>query len=158
MKRSLGVTFVLACVIALTISIALAQDRSEVMGRLLKTDLASKKTDMMSRALLLTRAEGEAFWPVYNEYQVELARFNEQLQALIKDYVQNYRTLDDAKAKELMEKSFELQEHRLSLLRKYVGNMEKVLPMKQVARFFQVESQMLRLMDLQINTELPSLQ
>jgi hypothetical protein len=108
--------------------------------------------------LLLTRAEGEAFWPVYNEYQVELAQHTEQLQSLIKDYVQNYRTLDDAKAKELMDKSIELQEQRLSLLRKYAGNLAKVLPMKQVAKFYQVESQMLRLMDLQINTELPSLQ
>ncbi len=45
----------------------------------------------------------------------------------------------------------------LSLLRKYVEYMQKVLPMKLVAKFFQVETQMLRLMDLQINTELPSL-
>jgi len=158
MKRVVGAAIVLGCVLALTIGLAWAQDRAEVMGRLLKTDLASKKTDMMSKALLLSPAEGAAFWPVYNEYQAELAQFNEQIQALIKDYVQNYRTLDDAKAKELMDKSIELQEHRLSLLRKYVGNMEKVLPLKQVARFYQVETQMLRLMDLQINTELPSLQ
>jgi hypothetical protein len=158
MKRSLGVAFVLACVIVLTIGIASAQDRADAMARLLRTDLASKKTEMMSKALLLSSAEGAKFWPVYNEYQAEMGRFNDERQALIKNYVQNFRTLDDAKAKELTDKSLELQERRLSLLRKYVGDMEKVLPMKQVAKFFQVESQMLRLMDLQINTELPSLE
>ena len=158
MKRSLGVALVLASAISLTVNFAPAQDRAEMMARLLRTDLASKKTEMMSKALLLTPAEGAAFWPVYKEYQVELGRFNDERQAAIKEYVQNYRTLDDAKAKELMEKSLELQEQRLSLLRKYVANMQKVLPIKLVAKFFQVESQMLRLLDLQINTELPSLE
>ncbi|HSB71006.1 MAG TPA: hypothetical protein VLT62_16890 [Candidatus Methylomirabilis sp.] len=158
MKRSLGVVLAVVSAISLTVDIAPAQDRAEMMARLLRTNLASKKTEMMSKALLLTPAEGAAFWPVYKEYQVELAQHTEQLQALIKDYVQNYRTLDDAKARELMDKSLEVQEQRLSLLRKYAGNLAKVLPLKQVAKFYQVESQMLRLMDLQINMELPSLE
>ena len=158
MQRALVAALALSCFIALTTGIASGQDSAETMARLLRTDLAAKKTDMMSKALLLTPAEEAAFWPVYKEYQVELAQFNEQLQAVIKDYVQHYQTLDDAKAKELIGKSLELQERRLNLLRKYVGSMEKVLPMKQVARFFQVESQMLRLMDVQINIQLPALQ
>lgn len=157
MKRSMTMALIVASAILLTAAVAPAQDRAEVMARLLRTDLASKKTEMMSKALLLSSDEGAKFWPVYKEYQAELGQFNEQLQAGIKDYVDNYRTLDDAKAKELINKSLDLQEQRLSLLRKYVENMQKVLPMKLVAKFFQVETQMLRLMDLQINTELPSL-
>ena len=158
MIRSLTMALVVASAISLTAAVAPAQDRAEMMARLLRTDLASKKTEMMSKALLLSSDEGAKFWPVYKEYQVELAQHTEQLQALIKDYVQNYRTLDDAKAKELMDKSLEVQEQRLVLLRKYAGNLAKVLPLKQVAKFYQVESQMLRLMDLQINMELPTLQ
>jgi hypothetical protein len=157
MQRSLGAAFVLSCIVALTTTITSGQDPAETMARLLRTDLAAKKTDMMSRALLLSPAEEAAFWPVYKQYQVELGQFNEQRQATIKDYVQHYQALDDAKAKELIEKSLELQEGRLRILRKYVGSMEKVLPMKQVAKFFQVESQMLRLIDVQMNIELPAL-
>jgi hypothetical protein len=158
MRRVWGAALVLVPAVAFTVSFALAQDRSEMMARLLRTDLASKKTEMMSKALLLSSDEGAKFWPVYKEYQAELGQFNDERQATIKDYVQNYRTLDDAKAKELMDKSLDLQERRLSLLRKYVENMQKVLPLKLVAKFYQVESQMLRMMDLQINTELPSLE
>jgi hypothetical protein len=158
MRRVWGAALVLVPAVALTVNIAFAQDRAEMMARLLRTDLASKKTEMMSKALLLSSDEGVKFWPAYNEYQAELGRFNDERQAVIKDYVQNYRALDDAKAKELIDKSLDLQERRLSLLRKYVENMQKVLPIKLVAKFFQVESQMLRMMDLQINTELPSLE
>jgi hypothetical protein len=158
MKRSLGVALVVASAISLTVAIAPAQDRAEMMARLLRTDLASKKTEMMSKALLLSSDEGAKFWPVYKEYQAELARANDERQAVIKEYVRNYRTLDDAKATELINKSLELQEQRLGLLRKYVDGMQKVLPMKLVAKFFQVETQMLRLEDLQINTDLPSLE
>ncbi|HWU38046.1 MAG TPA: hypothetical protein VN203_10405 [Candidatus Acidoferrum sp.] len=158
MQRWLAGALGLSCIIALITGIASGQDQAERMARLLRMDLAVKTSDMMGKALNLSRTEQEAFWPVYNDYRVELAQFNDQLQAVIKDYVQHYQSLDDAKAKDLIEKSFELQERRLNLLRKYVGNMEKVLPMKQVARFFQVESQMLRLMDVQINTQLPPLE
>ena len=158
MQRSLAVALGLSCIIALITGIASGQDRAETMARLLRMDLAAKTTDMMGKALNLSRTEQEAFWPVYNDYRVELAQFNDQLQAVIKDYVQHYQSLDDAKAKDLIEKSFELQERRLNLLRRYVGNMEKVLPMTQVARFFQVESQMLRLMDVQMNIQLPPLE
>src|SRR3974377_954511 len=125
MQRWLAGVLGLSCIIALITGRRSVKCQGEGMARLLRMDLAVKTSDMMGKALNLSRTEQEAFWPVYNDYRVELAQFNDQLQAVIKDYVQHYQSLDDAKAKDLIEKSFELQERRLNLLRKYVGNMEK---------------------------------
>lgn len=136
--------------------IALAQDR-DVLARYLRVDIAAKKTQVVSSAMLLSASEEQRFMPVYQQYQQELTQFTDGRQALIKQYVKEYKTLDDAQAKELIDKVFELQELRVGILRKYVAAMEKILPMKLVARFVQVESQIQRLMDLQSNMELPQL-
>lgn len=138
-------------------TLAPAQDRAELLARYLRTDIAAKRTHVMSSALLLSADEEKAFWPVYKQYQQELAQFTDAREALIRDYVKEYRTLSDAKAKELMASSFELQEQRLKFLRKYAEEMQKSLPVKQVVKFVQVEAQIHRLTDLQINMELPQL-
>jgi len=43
------------------------------------------------------------------------------------------------------------------VIKKYIGKFSKVLSAKQVARFFQLELQMQRMIDLQVAAELPLL-
>ncbi len=157
MKSVFATLLLLTGVVTLTGTIALAQDREDVLARYLRVDIAAKRTQVMSSAMLLSAPEEQALMPVYQQYQQELAQFTDGRQVLIKQYVKDYKTLDDAQAKELIDRVFELQELRLSILRKYVTAMEKILPIKLVARFVQVEFQIQRLMDLQSNMELPQL-
>ncbi len=157
MNRLMAVPLLLAGVLALTGTWALGQDRAEMFARYLRTDVAAKRTEVLSSALFLSPEEEKAFWPAYQQYQVELAKFDDARQALIQRYVKEFNALDDAKAKELMDRAFELQEHRLSVLKKYATEMQKNISVKQVVKFVQMESQILRLMDLQINMELPQL-
>ncbi len=157
MKRTVPIVvlaFGLLTVLGATVR---AQDRVDALARYLRTDIAAKKTEVMTSALLLTPEQEKAFWPVYQEFQRELAQFSDSRQTLIKDYVQAYKTLDDAKAKDLMERAFELNEKRFALLRKYAAEMQRNIPIKEVVKFVQVEAQLHRLMDLQINMELPQL-
>ncbi len=157
MKPVLAPLLLLTCVVMLNGTIALAQEKEDVLARYLRVDIAAKKTQVMSSAMLLSAQEEQAFMPAYQQYQQELAQFTDGRQALIKQYAKDYKTLDDAQAKELMDRVFELQELRLSILRKYVTAMQKILPIKLMARFVQVEFQIQRLMDLQSNMELPQL-
>ena len=43
----------------------------------------------------------------------------------------------------------------LDVIKKYIGEFRKVLSAKQAARFFQLEMQMQRMLDLQVAAELP---
>ncbi len=156
-RRFVPLVVFLVIAIVLTGIVVSAQDRASATANLLRLDIAAKKTRVLSDAMLLSSAEATAFWPVYRQYEQELAQFNDDRLALIKTYVQNYKALDDTTAKDLMEKSFELQERRLTLLRKYAGELQKNLAPKRVAMFIQVESQLLRLIDLQTSVELPEL-
>jgi len=95
------------------------------------------------------------FWPVYKKYESELSKINDQKVDLIHDFAHNYDTLTDEKAKELVEKSFEIQEKRLKLRKEYFSEFEKALSSVTAAKFIQLEHQINLLIDLQIASELP---
>jgi hypothetical protein len=107
---------------------------------LLRTDLKAEKAAVIVKNMHFTEAETNAFWPVYQQYQKDLSKLGDEKVALIKDYAAHLNAIDD------------------NLVKKYIDEFSKVLPAKQVARFFQLEMQMQRLVDIQVAAELPLVQ
>src|SRR5215212_2612394 len=68
---------------------------------LLRSDLRAKKQGMITESLRLSARESEIFWPVYRRYESDLVKFNDTRLKLIKDYMDNYGRMTDAKAREL---------------------------------------------------------
>ena len=52
--------------------------------------------------MLLTEAEAQKFWPVYDEYTAEAAKINDAKLSVIKEYAQNYESLSDVQAERLV--------------------------------------------------------
>jgi vacuolar-type H+-ATPase subunit D/Vma8 len=63
--------------------------------------------------------------------------------------------MTDEKADELAKRMLELDESRLELRKKYYGKLKKALSPVLAARFTQVEDQIEKLLDLQIDASLP---
>jgi hypothetical protein len=125
---------------------------------LLRTNLKAERAAVIVSNIHLSDAEANAFWPVYNNYQKELSTVGDEKVALIKDYAAHLNQLDDKEAAELTARALAMEEQRLQIIKKYIGEFGKVLSAKQVARFFQLEMQMQRMIDLQIGAELPLVQ
>ena len=142
----------LIIVFVLVASIGYAQ---EAYIELLRSDVKTKKVAIITEVMQFTNEEANAFWPVYREYEFELTKIGDGRLELIKDYAQNYETMTDEKAKELIQKALKLEGRRTKLKRKYFRKFDKVLPSKTVAKFFQLENQINLLIDLQIASELP---
>jgi hypothetical protein len=122
---------------------------------LLRSDIRTEKTEILTEALKLTEAQTATFWPIQREYETELAKIQDARIAMIKDYAKSYDTMDEAKAKELMETAFKLQEQRNSLLKKYAGKVSKEVSPTVAVRFAQVESLIHALIDVQVRSEIP---
>lgn len=144
---------VLTAVLLAPVTDALAQ--GEPFVELMRTDLQADKVLLMTAAMELTDAQGEVFWPIYRDYQTKLSTIGDGRIKLIKDYAQNYETMTDEKAAELMKTSFKLQEDQLSLLKKTHKKVAKEVGPIVAARFAQAENQMLMLINLQIASEMP---
>ena len=122
---------------------------------LLRSDLRGQKVAVISEVMQFTDAEDAAFWPVYREYETELATINTDRMALIKDYAMGYETLTDATADGLALRALGLEAKRQALLERFYTRFKAVVPPKTAARFLQVEHQILLLLDLQIAASLP---
>jgi hypothetical protein len=149
--------FCLLLVIALP-SAALAQDASDnlhVFLKLTTSEIRAKTTEIVSGSMNFTEEEGKAFWPLYRKYEGESGAITDRMIALIKDYKANLKALSDAKAKELAEKVFEMDEQKIRLNRKYYGEFCKVLPPTRVLQFFQLSRRIDTLLNLQIASILP---
>src|SRR5450631_4214207 len=75
---------------------------------LMRQDISTAKMDVITHTMQFTEKEAAAFWPVYQGYAAAQKQIGDQKIALIKDYAQNYDTIDDAKATSMSQKMFSL--------------------------------------------------
>jgi hypothetical protein len=122
---------------------------------LLRKDVRSQKSAIMSSVMQLDPDQAAKFWPIYRDYDAELTKINDLRVANIKEYSQTYNHLTDAKANELIQNAFSYQKQRMDLLTKYYDRVKESLGAVTAARFAQVEHQLLLIIDLQIYSSLP---
>jgi hypothetical protein len=123
--------------------------------KLLRGDVRSQKSAVMSAVMQLDPDDAAKFWPIYRDYDAELAKLNDLRVANIEEYSRTYDQLTDAKADELIRNAMSYQKQRAELLSKYYERVKKELGAITAARFVQAEYQLLLIIDLQIASSLP---
>lgn len=123
----------------------------------LRTDLRADKTTLITEVMQFSEKDAAAFWPVYKKYDAEVVQLNDERVRLIKTYADTWMTMTDADAKQLAQRSLELEGRRADLRKKYFTEFSKVLPGLTVAKFFQLEHRLDLLVDLKIASDLPAL-
>jgi len=123
--------------------------------KLARTGIQQEKSQIIGAALELDATEAAAFWPVYKKYEGELAAIGDKRYAGIKDYAASYGKLTDAKATELVDGALGLEEQRLALIKRYLGEFRKVLPAVKAARWYQTEMALNKIVDLRLAAEVP---
>ena len=125
---------------------------------LLREDVQKQKVAITSQLMQLSPEQAAIFWPIYNEYAKELSALGDLRLRAIKEYAANYSSLSDEKATELAKMRFEYEEGLLAMKKKYFEKLSKALTLKLAARFFQIENQLLDVIDLQVASNLPIIQ
>lgn len=161
MKKLIFSCFVLAAAFVATNSPALAQ-RETATGVtvdtdvvLLRRDLRGDKKKLIALNLPLTETEATQFWPVYDQYAAEMAKHNDEFYTLIRSYVTNQKVLTDAEAANMIKRWAEIQVELSQTRQKYIPIVEKVIPPRKAALFFQIDRRLYALMDLQSSAMLP---
>jgi hypothetical protein len=122
---------------------------------LLHTDVRQQKGEIMGAVMALSVDQAAKFWPIYSQYDAELTKLNNLRIDNIQEYARNYDHMTDAKADELVRKALDYRKQRHELLAKYHGRVKASLGAIEAARFLQIESQLLSIIDLQIEANLP---
>ncbi len=121
----------------------------------LRADLRAKHAEVIGKAMRLSGKEAEAFWAIFGDYQRDLKKLYDERMNLLKDYYKTYENLTAEKAYELAERALDYQAGGIKLKRHYFKKFSQALSPQTALKFFQLESQIQALVDLQIASELP---
>jgi hypothetical protein len=127
-------------------------------AELLRSDVQAQKIAILTEVMGFTEAEDKAFWPIYRDYNGEMAKLGDERVALIQEYAKAYSQMTDATAQTLASKAMDLEKRRTAALERCYGRVGQALSAKQALKFLQVEHQLLLIIDLQISASLPIVQ
>jgi len=122
---------------------------------LVRRNLRAEKKKILAANVPLTETEATKFWPVYDQYAAEMSKHYDAFYAVIKDYAANQKTLTDAQAISMIKRWSDIQVELAQTRQKWVPAIEKVIPGKKAALFFQIDRRLYALMDLQVASEVP---
>jgi hypothetical protein len=121
----------------------------------LRKDARAGKAEILGKTMALDATQAATFWPLYKQYEAEAQTLGNERLGIIQDLAEHFDSLNDAKAKGLLERQLVLEDKKLALMKKYKDEMLKVLPAKTVARFFPVDSRLNKLVELTVASEIP---
>ncbi len=98
---------------------------------------------------------GDAFWTVYDEYEVKRKELGQKRVALLEKYAANYGTMDDASTDALMKEMTALGVKTDKLIATYYGKIKKASGVKAAAQFAQIEIYLLSSVRVAILDNIP---
>lgn len=155
MKRQSIMAAMFIISLAIGIIPALSQDKPASNMEVLREKIKADKKFLIAQNMQLTEAEAEKFWPVYKRFQKDLDDINKQTGQLISNYVDKYETLSDNDAEKMIKELFTIQEARMQLNKTYLPKFSSVLPMKKVARYYQLENKINAVVNYKLAEEIP---
>jgi len=156
-----GKVFISLLAIALAIAFnglagsAQAQDKSADNMEIVKEKIRTDKKLLVATNMQLTESEANAFWPVYEAYQVELGKLRDREVKLIETFAAKYETMSDDAAKNLLGDSLSIDLDHQKLRQSYLAKFRGVLKDTKVARYYQLESKIDAVMEYELARRIP---
>lgn len=122
---------------------------------LLRRDLRAEKKQLIALNLPLTPEEAAKFWPVYDQYAADMTKVYDEFYKVVKDYTAVQKTISDADASKMLKHWAELIVQVDQTRQRYIPLIEKVIPPRKAAHFFQVDRRLYALLDLQVVSHAP---
>lgn len=123
--------------------------------QLLRSDVQADKNDIIAHTMQFTDPESTAFWPVYRDYARDQQAIGDERLQLIKDYAKNFDSINDDKAKDMVQRMVNIEAKTSNLRQSYLPKFIKALGAKRAAKFYQVDNRLSLLINLQLASIIP---
>ena len=161
MSKKVGkglIAMVLAVTLIGFVGSAAAQDKPADNMDLVKEKIRTDKKLFIATNMQLTESEANAFWPVYEAYQAELAKLRDREIKLIEEFATKFETMSDDAAKKLLDDSLSIDSDHQKLRQSYLSKIRGVLPDKKVARYYQLENKIDAVLEYEMAKRIPLVQ
>ena len=149
MKTLLPISMVL-----LFSSVAMAQSNKEDV-EIIQNMFGKEKKELIQAYMTIPDDKKAGFWTLYDQYEVDRKKLGKERIALIEAYANDYATLDDKKAGDLMNRKMKWLEDYSKMQKKYYGSMSKQIGGLQASKFFQLEDYLENNIRLYIQENIP---
>src|SRR5499426_3518004 len=138
-------------------SLSVAQEKPADNMQLLRDKIQADKKLLVTANMELTESEAQGFWPLYDQYQKDLQKINQRIADLLEGYAADLqgKSLTDEKAKKLIEEAVAIEQAEAQLKSTYAPQLSKVLPVKKVARYLQIENKIRAIVKYDIVSGVP---
>jgi Spy/CpxP family protein refolding chaperone len=134
---------------------AAAKPLTDTDIQLLRSDVQADKNQIIADTMQFTDAESKAFWPIYRDFAHDQQVIGDDRVQLIKDYAKNYDSMDDPKARDLVQRMINIEDRTLNLREDYWPQFMKALGAKRAAKFYQVDNRLGLIVNLQLTALIP---
>jgi hypothetical protein len=154
-KKTIG--FAMATMLFGFAPLCFAQDKPADNMQILRDKIRADKKLLVATNMELTESEAKAFWAIYEDYQKDLQKINRRITELLESYAADFRnkSLTDDKAKKLIDESVAIEQAEANLRSSYAPKLSKVLPVKKVARYLQIENKIRALVKYDLASGVP---
>jgi hypothetical protein len=155
LKKALGVAItIVMCGFA---PLNAAQDKPADNMQILRDKIKADKKLVVATNMELTESEAKGFWPVYEQYQKDLQKINQRMANLLDSYADDVRkkSLTDDKAKKLINEATAIDQAEANLKSTYAPKLSKVLPVRKVVRYLQIENKIRAVVKYDIASGVP---
>jgi hypothetical protein len=123
--------------------------------KLMRQDLQAAKDQIITHSMQFTPSEKSAFGPVYTEYAAQQHGIAAKRLQIITEYAQTLDKMDNAKANELTERMFRIEDETQALRKSFYPRFVKALGAKRAAKFYQVDNRLTMMVNVQLTVEIP---
>ena len=122
---------------------------------LTRASIQLRRQAIVTSVMDLTPKEAEAFWPLYREYRMEMAKVGDRVSKVLVQYTEQYDTLSDQQASQIMNEWISVEKTKNDVKSKYVSRFKKILPARKVMRFFQADNKLDAMLTAQLASIIP---
>lgn len=110
---------------------------------------------LVASAMNLTESESMAFWPVYQEYWLEMGALRDRQWQLIDAFVTAHASLTDEQADAMINEYLNIRQEEFAIKQKYVERFKAALPAVKVARYYQIENKLDSVIQYELAKRIP---
>ena len=154
-KLLLMIGFVFA--LTMIVQPVFADDLDEYV-KLIKSDIRAHAKEIITKGMVtFTNEEAARFWPVYDAYMKELGNFMDARVAVLKAYADDYDSMTDEKAQQLLNRRFDQLRLRRKLDEEYRQKFAQTLSPRRLVRFYQIQHELEVLLELSLVSQVPKM-
>lgn len=130
----------IACVVMTLAVIGSAQAQTGTTQFEVARDVReAERKALVAQNLPMDDATAAKFWPLYNAYRDKQGEVDAKVFTTITRYAENYGTLTDAIAKDLLDEAIALNKRQAALRNEHVDDVSTVLNPLLTLRYFQID-------------------